>query len=87
MSLNVRGTGGGRTWGRTSVRSNLGGPFGPGGAGWRAGWRAQRAATGQPRTLCGVTGHKSSGCSPCLHPLLDRRSLSHSQGAMLNSRH
>ena len=49
MSLNVRGTGGGRTWGRTSVRSNLGRPSGPGGAGWRAGWRAQRAAMrGEP---------------------------------------
>lgn len=43
VSLNVRGTGGGRTWGRTSARSNLGRPSGPGGAGWRAGWRAPRA--------------------------------------------
>lgn len=49
MSLNVRGTGGGRTWGRTSVRSHPGRPSGPGGAGCRAGWRAPRAATrGEP---------------------------------------
>lgn len=56
MSLNVRGTGGGRTWRRTCVRSNLGRPSGPGGAarrgraGGRRGQRGREPGGARART-------------------------------------